>query len=206
MKFCVNCGAMMEENVKFCPNCGSPVEQPEQPEQPAQPQPVYEQPYQSQATQPEDDKYHGFSMKWYKFLVYFALWISAASNAFSGVQTMLGMQYDGSANYVYRAFPAMRACDIICGILLLAVAALSVLAAVKLLKLAAVGPKLLIALYIANVVVSIFYIVFTLLATKGMLSLGDVLTPSVIASLAVSVAMTVVNWVYFKKRESIFIN
>ena len=211
MKFCTNCGTMIEENVKFCPNCGSAVEQPvrqepvQQPEQPAQPvyqQPVYQQPVQA----PIDDKYQGYPMKWYKFLVYFSLWAGVLINAISGIRMLTGANYGGNADTVYRVFPAMRTCDIICGILLLGIAVLGIITAVKLLKLAAVGPKLLTALYVVNIIVSIIYIVFALSATKGMLSLSDVLDAGTVAGLVVSVIMIIVNSIYFKKRESIFVN
>ena len=36
-KFCINCGAPLEERAQFCPNCGTPVAQERQPEQVRQP-------------------------------------------------------------------------------------------------------------------------------------------------------------------------
>ncbi len=207
MKFCTNCGAMIEENVKFCPNCGSAVEHPIQQEpaqQPGQPaQPVCQQPIQAPA---KDDKYHGFKMKWYKFLVYFSLWFGVLLNAVSGIRMMIGANYSGNTDAVYRMFPAMRVCDIVCGILILGIAVLGIITAVNLLKLAAVGPKLLTVLYVANIVVAIIYIVFVLSASKGRLSLRDVLDVSTITGFVVSVIMIIVNSIYFKKRESIFVN
>ncbi len=204
MRFCTQCGSMIEDTAKFCPNCGFAVDYPQQAQQPVQQQ-TYQQPYQPYA-QRADDKYQGFSMNWYKFLVYFALWAGAVANLFSAIQIVTGANYEGNADVVYRMFPAMHAGDIIAGILVFGVAALGILTAIKLLKLSAAGPKLLLGVYAMNLLVQIFYVVFTLVATEGMLRVFDVLTPTVIASLGVSLAMIAINRIYFKKRESIFVN
>mgnify|MGYP006916215530 CR=1 FL=1 len=100
----------------------------------------------------------------------------------------------------------MRVGDIICGILILCIAALGILAAVNLLQLKAIGPKLVIAVYAGGLTVTLLNIVFSLTLTNGVLSLGDVLTPSVIGSIAGASLMLVLNWIYFKKRVSVFVN
>ena len=225
MKFCANCGAMIEESVKFCPDCGAAVDQPteqsayQQPiEQPAYQQPIEQPAYQQPTEQPVyrqsvvEDKYKGFKMKWYKFLVYFLLWFGAFINIVNGSLTITGKQYDisagqeGLADTVYQIFPAMRIGDIVCGILILCIVLLGILAAVNLLQLKAIGPKLVTAVYGGGLITTLINIVFSLTLTKGMLSLGDVLTPAVIGSIAGATLMLVLNRVYFKKRESVFVN
>ena len=207
MKFCANCGSMIEENVKFCPNCGTAVAQPA--EQPVQSRPVQQTAYQ-QAIEP--DKYQGFPMKWYKFLAYFLLWFGAFINIVNGFLIITGKHYDISASReglseaVYRQFPALKAGDIVCGILILVVAVLGILAAVNLLRLKAIGPKLVIAVYAGGLFVTVLNIIFSLTMTKGMLSFGSILSPSVIGSIAGATLMLVINWIYFKKRESVFVN
>ena len=52
-------------------------------------------------------------MKWYKFLVGFALIAGSILNALSGILAIAGAQYDGAAELVYRAYPDMQAVDII---------------------------------------------------------------------------------------------
>lgn len=208
MKFCTNCGSMIEDTVKFCPNCGTAVDQPN--EQPVNQQPVYQQPVYRQPV--AADKYKGFKMKWYKFLVYFLLWFGAFINIISGFYTITGKQYDisagqeGTADTVYQIFPAMRIGDIVCGVLILCVALLGILAAVNLLQLKSIGPKLVVAVYAAGLTVTLINIIFSLTLTNGTLKLGDVLTPTVIGSIAGATLMLVLNWVYFKKRESVFVN
>ena len=209
MKFCANCGAMIEESVKFCPDCGAAVDQPteqsayQQPiEQPAYQQPIEQPAYQQPTEQPVyrqsvvEDKYKGFKMKWYKFLVYFLLC----------KQYDISAGQEGLADTVYQIFPAMRIGDIVCGILILCIALLGILAAVNLLQLKAIGPKLVTAVYGGGLITTLINIVFSLTLTKGMLSLGDVLTPAVIGSIAGATLMLVLNRVYFKKRESVFVN
>ena len=142
MKFCVNCGAMIEETVKFCPNCGTPVAQPQQQEtayqQPQQPpyQQPYQQPYQTYQQPVVQDKYHGFKMKWYKFLVYFLLWAGALLNGINGILTLTGRHYDiasgssGTSDTIYTVFPTMQVFDIITGILVIGIAVLGILSAI----------------------------------------------------------------------------
>lgn len=213
MKFCVNCGAMIEETVKFCPNCGTPVAQPQQQgtayQQPQQP---YQQPYQTYQQPIAQDKYHGFKMKWYKFLVYFLLWAGALLNGVNGILTLTGRHYDiasgssGTSDTIYTVFPTMQVFDIITGILVIGIAVLGILSAIKLLQLASAGPKLLLFTYGATLAIDILQIVFQLIASEGMLSLGDILTPSAVGTIVGAGLMFSLNWIYFKKRESIFVN
>lgn len=214
MRFCTNCGASVEENEKFCQNCGNAMPQPNQQQQ-YQQQPYQQQPYQQQYQQQPyqqrvqpNDKYQGYPMKWYKFLVYFALWASAVINCVTGIRLLTGIIYgsEKKAALVYRYIPGLRTGDIICGILILAIAVLAVFTAIKLLGLAAIGPKLLLALYASNLVIQLFYVVFVTIAAKDILKVSDMLTPSVIASIVVSIIMIIVNRIYFKNRESIFVN
>ncbi len=205
MKFCANCGAMIEENVKFCPSCGSPVAQSAQPtEQPVNQQPVYQQPVYQQPVYQQpvvEDKYKGFPMKWYKFLVYFGLWLSAFFNGVSGITTLVTgihqLTHYGTAISVY---------NVILGILIIGIAVLVIVTAVKLLQLSASGPKLLLFVYGVNLAVMIINIIVTLIIGQGFVTIGDLLSPSTITSIIVSIIMIAVNYTYFKKRESVFMN
>lgn len=55
MKFCVNCGAQMQDNERFCPQCGRDTtatqQQAQQPYQQQAQQPYQQQPYQQQGYQ-----------------------------------------------------------------------------------------------------------------------------------------------------------
>lgn len=204
MKFCTNCGAEIEENAKFCANCGACLEPATQSAQPVR-QEAYQQP--TPDIDPSD-KYRGFPMKWYKFLVYFVLWLGVIINLYNGVNLITGNVFgDVSPVQVYRLFPALKAVNIIFGILVLGLAALELIAVIKLLQLASVGPKLLIMMYLSGIVLTIIRLLFMSIATDGYLSIPDFLKdPSVISGLIAAGVMTVVNWIYFKKRKSVFVN
>ena len=92
---CKNCGAAMPEDTRFCPECGEPVGV--QLDANAQPAAGMSAQYAAQPAAPAD-KYQGFSMKWHKFLVYFALWAGALVNLFSGYMMLAGCPSRDSCN------------------------------------------------------------------------------------------------------------
>ena len=46
-------------------------------------------------------------MNYYKFLIYFALFVGAVINAFNGYQYLTGEIYDGRATLLYAFYPEM---------------------------------------------------------------------------------------------------
>ena len=183
-----------------------------QPQQPQQGGYSYGQPQQPGNGQGKmqyragaDPKYGGFPMKWHKFLVYFALWLSAVVNVVSAISAFRGGQYGDQKDLVYAVFGGgLKAVDVIYGVLLLALAVLAVLAALKLMKLKAGAPLLLYILYGANVVVSVVYMLLASIVTK--LPIGDFFTSSTISSLVVGIVFLTINVRYYTKRASLFVN
>lgn len=211
MRICDKCGATVEETEQSCPFCGyifeQPITQPSMKPQPTYEQPVNQPPYQAPVGQTVPDKYQGFPMKWYKFLVYFALWAGSLLNAVTGIRQVTGTSRE-NADILYSLAPSLKTCDIIFGILMILVAVLGVLTAIKLLQLSAMGPKLLMLLYIANAAISLIEMIVLVSIVKGnsKLEMDSSVLTSVIVSIVVSGIMVAINWIYFKKRESIFVN
>lgn len=209
MRICEKCGASVEETERSCPFCGNIFEQVN-----TQP-PTYEPPYQTNYNQSYQapvqngiqDKYQGFPMKWYKFLVYFALWAGALLNAVSGVMQMTGKSRE-KADIIYSLAPSLKTADIIFGILLIGIAVLGVITALKLLKLSSAGPKFLLFQYGISCVVSVASIIIQIIIIKNApkLELESGALTAVITNIVFSTFMIAVNWIYFKKRESIFVN
>ena len=222
-KFCTACGATLAQDAAPQQPQQPGGYQPQQGGYPQQPQGGYPQqpggyPQQGPYQQPGygynqyggDPRYQGFPMKWHKFLVYFALWASAVINAVQGIRVMSGGQYNDPtygnlAREVYAFFPGMKTADIIYGIILIGIAILGFLTAYKLLKLMRGAPTLLTVLYIASAAGSILYIIMAVSALKGYRDTSD-LTASAIGSLIGSVVMIIVNNIYYKKRERLFVN
>ncbi|MBR5941937.1 MAG: hypothetical protein IKZ81_01160, partial [Clostridia bacterium] len=153
-----------------------------------------------------DTRYKGFPMKWHKFLTYFLIWAGAVLNLVNGVQVIKGDHYGGVADRVYSLFSAMRATDIIFGVVVLLIAALQFFTAIKLLGLRRGAPKLLIISYVSSLIASAAYVGAAMIIVNKPGIADELLSPAVIASLAISIIMICANAVYYKKRESLFVN
>ena len=155
------------------------------------------------------DGYKDYPMKWHKFLVYFALWLGVAMNAYRGVQCLEGKQYDSSglgARLVYSVLPSMKTADKLLGIALIVLAVVGGIAAVRLLKLRAGAPGWLTALYAANLAVGIGYIIMVISAVSGYkVDTTELIEQSVLSTL-ISLIMIVINRIYYKKRADLFVN
>jgi len=151
------------------------------------------------------------TMKWYKFLVYFALWAGALVNISSAGNIISGNIYNTTVNGVtstaekiYSTYgPQLKTFDTVRAILFLLPAVIGILAAVMLLKYKAAGPKLLLGLYAANAVVSA-------ISTIGENMIANTVYPAplntsaLVTSVAIAIIMIGVNKTYFDKRAHLF--
>lgn len=154
----------------------------------------------------EDDNYFSteketvtYGMKWYKFLIYFALFASAIVNVLSAISHLTGSQYGTDSKLVYSAFPNLRALDVLFGMVFVGLAILSLVTRNALYWNKKKGPKLLCAIYAINAVINIVYplIVSTIIETPLMDS-------SIWTSSIIGFAMVIINYFYFKKRKDLF--
>ncbi|MDY2910228.1 MAG: zinc ribbon domain-containing protein, partial [Oscillospiraceae bacterium] len=130
--FCKNCGAAIEKGQTSCPVCGTAV--PSESERSVSAQYAY-----PPAT--------ALPMKWYKFLINFALFFSVVLNAISGVQLIIGDQYrDGNVDMsglVYSQFGALKTVDVVAGIVMIAFALFTLYVRSRLAGYCKNGPKML---------------------------------------------------------------
>ena len=144
-----------------------------------------------------------YELKWYKFLIYFALWASAVLNVFSAFAYFTGSMYGDAANRVYSYYGGMKTLDVIMGLILLGLAVFSIYVRFQLAGFKTDAPKKLEYLYIANALVLLLY----LLAASSVTGLSFTeLASGSWGSLAGSVAMIFINRTYFSKRETLFVN
>ena len=144
-------------------------------------------------------------MKWFKFLINFALFASAVLNIGSGISQITGLAYGEMADLVYRIFDGIQTLDIIVGIGLFAVAALAIYARIRLAGYRKNGPKALNAVYLATAAVQLIYIIgIFIIAPNGIAEEIDFSTN--ITSIAISIGMVSANTTYFKKRAHLFVN
>lgn len=198
--FCKNCGAAIEEGQTSCPVCGTAV--PSESERSVSAQYAY-----PPAT--------ALPMKWYKFLINFMLFFSAALNAISGVQLIIGDQYrDGNVDMsglVYSQFGALKTVDVVAGIVLIAFALFTLYVRSRLAGYCKNGPKMLLLLYILGFAYTVLYTaaVYITLASYGVsLSIVDFLLTDGVTVLTTAVAdgvMIVINLEYFRNRKHLFV-
>lgn len=198
--FCKNCGAAIEEGQTSCPVCGTAV--PSESERSVSAQYAY-----PPAT--------ALPMKWYKFLINFMLFFSAALNAISGVQLIIGDQYrDGNVDMsglVYSQFGALKTVDVVAGIVLIAFALFTLYVRSRLAGYCKNGPKMLLLMYILGFAYTVLYTaaVYITLASYGVsLNIVDFLLTDGVTVLTTAVAdgvMIVINLEYFRNRKHLFV-
>lgn len=191
MKLCPQCGGSNEDAVAFCAACGASLGDPAQPPQPQPPQPP-----QSVRTGP--------GMGWHKFLIYFSLWAVAVVNLLNSVAFMTGASYGEMKELVYATFGGLQALNVVYGLCLIAHAVLCVVTRFQLAGLKKLGPKLLMGVYAASLIISIGYN-----AVAGVIlqvGAGVFLDTTTIFHLVTLAVMMAVNYIYYKKRADLFVN
>lgn len=220
---CPSCRNDVEAGSNVCPYCGTPLNAGAQ-------QTMYEQSmYNNQPmnnNQPmAGDKYHGHPMKWYKFLAYFAMWISAlaylgnASKYFGNYDIKVKIA-DFHGEEVVETFNAFDCCKsgmksmgVICGVIALCVAALAVFTAISLIKLKKNSFMLLSAVYALGAVVNTVFMCALNSNIDGILYKGTWIqitipdfSSSVTGFIVVAVVMIAANYKYFNNRKDVFVN
>jgi len=154
------------------------------------------------------DKYCGYPMKWYKWLIYFVLFVTALSCLGNAGMYLTGDMYrqaGGSAQMVYSRFPAMQTVDILMGVLCVAQLVVALMARWKLAGLKADGPKYLYAVYVFTLIENVIY------AAGSAMALAEPITAvidvgSFIGTLLGAGLMLWLNKIYFTKRKALFVN
>lgn len=195
--FCKNCGAAIEEGQTSCPVCGTAV--PSESERSVSAQYAY-----PPAT--------ALPMKWYKFLINFALFFSVVLNANRGVQLINGDQYrDGNVDMsglVYSQFGALKTVDVVAGIVMIAFALFTLYVRSRLAGYCKNGPKMLLLLYILGFAYTVLYTaaVYITLASYGVsLNIVDFLLTGGVSVAVVDGVMFVINLEYFRNRKHLFV-
>lgn len=200
--YCGKCGHEFEGG-KFCPVCGCEND--------------------SGAAQNEGTSSNNFNtqyrpaanvsmypMKWYKFLIYFAIWAGAVVNVYNAYSFFTGMIYGGEyeAQVVYYVFPSLKTLDMFSGIFCVAAIVLALVTWNGLRQYKAIGPKLVVAMYFITAAFNLIYII-AIYAILGEMAnaadLGSAMGAS-IGAIVSGVIMGIANYVYFQKRSSLFVN
>ena len=175
---------------------------PVQPQYQAPAQPQYQAPFQPQYQAP--GMMNALPMKWYNFLIYFALFFSAIVQLGTAISCFVGLGYGEDTEYVYRFFDGLQGLDIFYGICLIGVAAFQIYVRFQLSGYTKTAPKMINLLYIIDMVLTIIYFIISSIIIDT-----DLVEPnyaSLFITIAISIAMVAANTTYFKKRAHLFVN
>ena len=202
-KYCKNCGATLEEKQQFCGECGWKVEQ-EKTISPFQEHIAVEE-----GQIPVKHIVNTYPLKWFKFLIYFALFFGAFYNFVMGMNYIMGTIYftqtngQVTADMVYVTYGnTLKMLDIFYGIVLLVIAALGIVCRFKLAKYKKDGPKFVYLLYIAALLSSVIYTIGVAIITKA----SGTINLAFISGIIVQCIYLYANYKYFARRSELFIN
>ncbi len=189
--FCKNCGAQLTDGAAFCPTCGVSVEVTEQ----INPATI------AAAPKPE------LPMGWFKFIVNFSLFAAAALNLINFVTYISGQHYDGEADLVYAIFPNLKTLDISMAFVAIILAVYAIITRFQLAKFRKIGPMMLYILPVVNILVQVISAVGVISITSSLIPANEAINfASLGSNIAGSIAIEVINIIYFSKRKHLFVN
>ena len=140
-------------------------------------------------------------MKWFHFVIYFQLFVSALVGLWNGFQLLTGRIY-GENTDRYIVIFWLEGCGYV--LLVSATFAIAIFALVTRFMLAdfkKCGPAMYIGMQVAGLIISIAYIASVTSIVDG---LTEYIASSTYGTMAVSIVMLICNIVYFKKRKHLF--
>lgn len=144
------------------------------------------------------------NMKWFKFMIYFGLFAGAIYNVYVAITQFTGLEYklaDLSPELVYSFFPTLKIIDICYGILALILACFLIFIRFRLARFKENAPRLLYAVYILNFIITLIYcIVASVILQESVFGAFE------IVYLIEEVIMLMINFIYFRRRNYLFIN
>ena len=205
--YCSNCGGLVPDGQYTCPNCGAYVGSTGQtynaPNQNMQ-QGYYQNniSYTQQSVQPE------LGMKWFKFVIYFQLFLSALVNIINGFRISTGLHYGVTSrqlDYIYNHFDGLKMLDVCIGICIVVLGVLALITRFMLSGYKKCGPSMYIGLLIANIVIGFIYIAAFYFIVSSV-SPDVSISGDTFITLETNLTLLVLNIIYFKKRKHLFVN
>ncbi|MBO4457073.1 MAG: hypothetical protein J5802_05090 [Butyrivibrio sp.] len=129
-------------------------------------------------------------MKWANFLGYFALWAGAVANVLAGIPSL-------NAAAISPLYMILGICALVCAVF-------NCITAVKIINRKRDAGKFVMIVYGINVFVAIISVLIATTVTIGGEAAAN--PGSTFFSLVFSIVMLIVNKIYFKNRENVFVN
>jgi len=197
MAYCVKCGKSMPDNATFCPSCGArrTAEEPVVvPDSSSYTMPQANTGYTAPQVHP---------MKYYKFVIWVQLFLSAVVGVSQGILLLTGRIYetvsDVSAELLYAFYPGMHTVNILFGLIYIALAVAAIYVRQQLAHFKTKAPDLYYIYLIAQMAATFLYgVLQNLIIASG---LG-----SAVPNLIVMIILLVLCRIYFEKRRALFCN
>jgi hypothetical protein len=204
MKNCSKCGAPLADTDRFCTNCCAPVETPAPAEAPEvhipEQAPVETRP--AEKTAPAERP-----MKWYKFVIYVQLFLSALLQAYNAYSYGSGMVWNTESTtrqMIYQLVPEINAIDIAYGILCGLLALLAIYVRQQLAARRRKAPQLYLIYLLLDPAFSILY--YVLICTFAKLDFFEIVGTRFWGLLIGTAVVFWLNRIYFRKRQEFFRN
>ena len=142
-------------------------------------------------------------MRWYKFLIWVALPVSAVVNILGAIPYFMGTS---QTEEMLAQFPALSSIDRFYGILTLGMGVIALYTRFALAGYKKNAPSLIVGLYVYGLVISLGYNVIVLSITQSAYSQVDgiITVMSIGIATIINVAMVICNRIYFKNRKRLF--
>ena len=209
--FCPNCGNQIPDSSKFCPSCGAAASAPAQPNPTASGSdvPPFPGTAPTQAAYPVPaEAVAAPGMKWFKFIIWVQLFLSALSLLGLGGMLFTGAQYateyGNARDLVYAFFRELQTVDLIFAVVYVALAACCIVVRMNLAKFKKGAPTQYLALLGAVVVVTVLYVAALMAITH--VGIEGAMDASSATQIVASIVMIVLNKIYFDKRAYLFTN
>lgn len=199
---CKNCYMPLGVTQTECSNCGAL-------------NPLPQGAYSTQANRvPFELSPESYSMKWFKFVIYFQLFASCVLSVINGVGLLNGVNYGGMMDQLYEKCPTLKDADSFYAIASFLMAGFALVVRFRLAGYHRDGPVLYLVMLVANVVVVGIYAL--MIDGVGSVTIGSGFPyydytvfefdawPSVISSFVSSGVLFVCNAIYFGKRSELF--
>lgn len=215
--YCSKCGNEIENVARFCPYCGQPVQQPvgggmnEIPNERAYNQPNHT-PYTSYNAAPANrytNQYSGTTvpttqqgMMWYKFVIYFQLFAAMIMSLGNGIVYFTGAHYQGNASLIYLYYGnGLHTLDIFMGITQFALIPLLFYVRQQLKNFKRSAPMIYVVTLTIELGIALIYAI-----AAGAIIGSNLMSSTISITVIANLVMAIVNFIYFKKREHLFVN
>ena len=152
MGVCNNCGNQISDGQLTCPVCGAYTGAGAQANNQTPQQNMYNQQdmYNQTPQQPQKE----LGMKWFHFVIYFQLFVSALVGLWNGFQLLTGRIYGENTDRVYSYFSGLKGVDTIIGICYIAIAIFALVTRFMLADFKKSGPAIYIGKQKAGIIKS----------------------------------------------------